>query len=88
MFPKLLLDNLSYLKGPHPPLLLVHGMHDDIVPASNSEELNKLASEPKTLVLLPNAGHNDIYGVDSEQYVAAMKKFITDLTTPGHANPK
>ncbi len=80
MYPKIMLDNLSYLKGAHPPLLLVHGVNDEIVPVSNSEELNKLASEPKTLVLLPNAGHNDIYGVDSEQYVAAMKKFVADLS--------
>lgn len=79
MFPKLLLDNLSYLKGSHPPVLLVHGMNDDIVPVENSKELDKLASESKTLVLLPNAGHNDIYTVDADLYVDAMKKFIARL---------
>ena len=44
-----------------PPVFLVHGMNDPLVPVSQSEELATAltsAGVPNQLVLIPGAGHN------------------------------
>lgn len=70
------LDNAEVLARPHAPLLLVHGDKDRLIPVSHSERIYSEALEPKTFVRLPDAGHNDIYDVDFEQYSAAVRKFL------------
>lgn len=47
------------------PLLIVHGAHDEEIPVSHSAMINQLAHEPKTYIILPNAGHDDLRGFDS-----------------------
>lgn len=37
--------------------LFIHGTADEVLPARNSQELYRLANEPKRLVLLEGAGH-------------------------------
>lgn len=76
LFPSPQLDNGAVFEKPHPPLLLVHGMRDDIVSVGHSEELYKRAVGQKTLVRLPDAGHNDIYSVNADQYQDALNKFF------------
>jgi len=73
------MDNLSYVAGPHPPLLFIHGDKDDILPSRYSKEMYSKASEPKRMIVLPNAGHNDICTVDMSEYVAGVSQFIRDL---------
>jgi uncharacterized protein len=41
------------------PLLIVHGENDTVVPVSMGQRLFKLANQPKQLITLPGAGHND-----------------------------
>lgn len=79
LFPSARLDNLTVVLQQHAPLLMVHGMQDEIVPVAHSQILAQQASEPKALELLPHAGHNDIYSVDSQQYFKALRLFITSL---------
>lgn len=78
LFPGPELDNGAVFEKPHPPLLLVHGVRDDIVSIGHSEELYKRAVGPKTLVRLPDAGHNDIYSVNADQYQAALARFFEE----------
>ena len=79
VFPQPQFSNLEYVKGPHPPLLLLHGMQDQLIPESESEILYKEASDPKKLVTFPNAGHNDMGAVDQAQYLQAIKEFMQTL---------
>lgn len=79
LFPATRLDNLAVLRQPHPPLLLVHGKQDQIVPIAHSLQLLNQSAEPKTMTLLPNAGHNDIYSVDSKQYLQSLRMYIASL---------
>ena len=73
------LNNLAIMKKEHAPLLLIHGMKDDILPYRYSERIMAEAMEPKTLVLLPNAGHNDVYKTDVNVSIPALNKFIHSL---------
>jgi uncharacterized protein len=53
-------DSLGRVGGLAAPLLVVAGEHDRIVPASHSRRLFDAAPQPKRLVLLPGADHNDL----------------------------
>ena len=43
------------------PLLIVHGAADRVVPARHGERLYEMAREPKRLVVVPRAGHEDLW---------------------------
>lgn len=73
-------DNLTVLKQDHPPLLLVHGVEDTILPVSNSDEIFRLAKDPKYFTRIPGKGHNDL--PESPMYAAALSRFIPELSKP------
>ncbi len=79
LFPGPHLDNLGIMKKTHPPLLIIHGKQDALLPYQYSERIMAEAAEPKTLVLLPNAGHNDVCFVDVDQTMSSLKKFTSSL---------
>jgi uncharacterized protein len=79
IFPSPHLDNLGIMKDAHPPLLIIHGKKDSILPYQYSERIMAEAAEPKTLVLLPDAGHNDVCCVNVQQSMEALKKFVAGL---------
>lgn len=76
IFPCNQLDSLAYLKGKHPPLLLIHGEADNIIPPHNSEDLYKAASGEKYLVKLPKAGHNDVPFNLTFECMSALSQFL------------
>ena len=77
--PRQHLDNIAVLSKPHPPLLIFHGDADTMIPISESEKLFAAASEPKTFVKLPKAGHNDVFRTTKVEYLAALKTFLSGL---------
>jgi len=85
LFPQQQLNNAQILSQPHAPLLLVHGMKDRLIPFSHSEEIYHLAVPPKTFIQLPDAGHNDMYDINFDQYNSAVRQFLTALPEP-HLN--
>jgi dienelactone hydrolase len=59
-FPRdMVLDNVAIFKQKHPPLLLVHGITDPIIPCSEARTLFNEACEPKSILLLPK-GHSSL----------------------------
>ncbi|HEX2256789.1 MAG TPA: alpha/beta hydrolase [Afifellaceae bacterium] len=43
------------------PLIIVHGAADRVVPSRHGERLYQMAGEPKRLVVVPGAGHEDLW---------------------------
>ncbi len=78
LFFKPSLDNCRYLEGSHPPLLIVAGQKDEIIPVEHATTLYKIATDPKELVLLPNSSHND-FSVDMKLFRASLKSFFVSL---------
>lgn len=76
LFPQRFLDNLTAYRSAHPPLLLLHGAKDLILPARYSQAIYETACEPKMLVLLPNCGHNDVHVQDVEISTKALQDFL------------
>lgn len=69
----------------HTPLLVIHGQRDDIVPVELGRRVFEAAAEPKELVLLPGAGHNDILAAGGRRYLDAVAEFAHRVAGPGEA---
>ncbi len=60
------------------PALLIHGERDSLVPLEQGEELyHALGSKEKKLFTIPLADHNDIFLVETENYLQEIKDFTT-----------
>ena len=69
------------------PILQLHGSRDQIVPVRLGQKLFEAAPAKssggiaKRQVILPNADHNDVYGVDRLLVVDALQKFLKEVST-------
>lgn len=73
------LDNASILStNDHPPLLLMHGTRDHVVPVANSHHMYEKAKGAKQLVLFPGAGHRLFPEADAG-HKQAVKDFVESL---------
>lgn len=69
-------DNLAKIGRLRSPLLIIQGEADTIVPPAMARRLYAAASEPKTLRLIPGAGHNDLLYVDGKAWRDAWREFL------------
>lgn len=61
------------------PALIIHGQHDNLVPLQEAKHLFAyLGTNQKQLVIIPNAGHNDIMLVGLTQYFNALRRFTEE----------
>ena len=72
-------DNLKNIKKINTPFLLMHGENDDFVRfRDNGELVFNAAPEPKELVLVKNAVHNNIpYVMGKDNYINTLKNWIS-----------
>ena len=61
------------------PLLILHGDRDIMVPLEMSRRLFAAAREPKMLLVVPGAGHSDVFSVGGEAYKQAWRSLFTFL---------
>jgi abhydrolase domain-containing protein 17 len=69
-------DNLSKLPKVKCPVLIMHGTADTIIPSWHGEELFKAANEPKKLMLVTGANHNDFNEVAGQRYFKTIREFV------------
>lgn len=87
-FPQRFLDNVTAYKTEHPPLLLLHGTDDWVLPCRYSQKIFDSAIEPKQIVLLPNCSHNDLFGQQKDITKKAIDVFVKKLISQTVANKK
>ncbi len=64
------------------PTLIIHGQYDDLVPVSRAHELFELMTvEPRQLVTVPDAGHNDLLWVGERLYFDSIVAFVEAAET-------
>lgn len=68
----------SLIGGLEVPVLVVVGEADTIVPPDASREVFAAANEPKRLVSIPGAGHNDPALLDGDRFVRAVVDFLRE----------
>jgi hypothetical protein len=81
MFPVNLLlhqrfDSIQKVRSLKMPVLFIHGTADGKVPASMTQQLYAAAPQPKQLLLVPEAGHNNTAEIAGAKYFQTMQKFI------------
>ncbi len=76
VFPEPQLATKTFISKLHGPILFLHGQKDKLVPVHHGHELFALASEPKQLVIIPSAGHNDMLSADEKTFNDGLEKFL------------
>lgn len=69
-------DSIAKVSALQIPVLFIHGTADWQVPAQMSEQLYAAAPEPKQLILIPGAGHNNVAEVAGSKYFQVVQKFV------------
>ena len=80
--------NVSRIDDIRCPVLIVHGRHDRIVPVAQAERLHRRAPEPRRLVVVENANHNNIALADKEGYLRRLREFCDSLARPSNHPPR
>mgnify|MGYP001178317179 FL=1 len=74
-------ENLLKIADLKAPLLIFQGERDIIVPPSMARQLYRKAPQPKQLIILPGAGHNDTYDTGGDAYWGKWQELINGLVT-------
>jgi pimeloyl-ACP methyl ester carboxylesterase len=64
------------VKRLHCPALFVHGREDTFIDVQYSKELFESAPEPKQLLLIDGAHHNDVWDIGGKNYEHTLLKFF------------
>ena len=72
-------DSIRKVRSLALPVLFIHGTADLRVPATMSQQLYEAAPQPKQLILIPDAGHNNTAETAGDKYFQMMQKFIQQL---------
>ena len=75
LFPQPSLDTIVALTKPHPPVLIIHGRLDQVVPFAHGQALYSQACPPKQFLDLPTSGHADLYETAPRLYVQTIGSF-------------
>jgi len=69
-------DSIDKIGSIGMPLLVVHGLDDRFVPPRFSEQLYDAAQQPKTLLLVPGATHNNSMSLAGKRYRQAIDRLL------------
>ena len=69
-------DSIDKIDQVGMPVLLVHGQNDRYVPPRFSQQLYEAAQQPKTLLLVPGASHNNSMSLAGPRYRQAIKALL------------
>jgi pimeloyl-ACP methyl ester carboxylesterase len=69
-------DSINKISSLKMPMLFIHGTADEVVPSKMSQELYAAAPQPKQLLLIPEAGHNDVAKLGGIKYLQAIEQLI------------
>lgn len=71
------IDRIHLIRSP---LLVIAGARDRIVPIQQSRRLYTAASDPKTIVIVPGADHNDYDLVAGNEMILTIVRFLQPLS--------
>jgi fermentation-respiration switch protein FrsA (DUF1100 family) len=78
---------IDQIRRIHVPLLVIAGGRDQIVPIEQSRRLYDAAVAPKTLLVLPNADHNDDELLAGEEMIRAVVHFLQPYVNRAERRP-
>ena len=72
-------NSLEKVRSLKMPVLFIHGTLDLTVPAEMTRTLFQATPEPKQLLWVEDAGHNDVAAVGEGRYLQAIQQFIQQV---------
>ncbi len=60
------------------PVLIMHGLQDEVIASEHGRKLWELANEPKEWWAIPDAGHNDILWLTGTAYWERLRNFTAE----------
>ena len=69
-------DVSKHIKNSHVPLLIIHGMSDDLIMPNNASLIYELANEPKEIHFFKGATHAKSFNMNSNEYTKIVSVFI------------
>jgi fermentation-respiration switch protein FrsA (DUF1100 family) len=75
-------EALAAIRTLRVPLLVIHGGADTIVPPEHSRRLFEAANEPKRLLIVPEANHNDVFVRGGPALWRDLRDFLSGLDVP------
>ncbi len=76
--------NLEHVRGYAGPTLFIHGARDDLIAPAEAKALFAVSpAAEKTLLLIPGAGHNDLFFVGRERYLDALARLAAQAAGAG-----
>lgn len=72
-------DSLAKVRSLRMPIFFIHGLADQTIPATMTQQLYDQAHAPKRLWLVPAADHNDLSSLAGLAYEEQWQAFIQDL---------
>jgi uncharacterized protein len=76
-------ESASKLEGVRAPVLVTHGARDRVIPVEQGYKLYGAAREPKRLVIIQEAGHNDMVATGGAAYLNELAGFIQSYAGSG-----
>ena len=76
------LDSVRKLQTVNCPVLVAHGGRDEIIPVAQGRALYAAAREPKRLIIVERAGHNDLVSTGGSDYLNSVAQFIRESIRP------
>ena len=70
------------IRSLHSPLLVIAGTNDATVPTEQSTTLHAVATEPKHLLIIDGADHNDVELTSGPVVIDAVHRFLDEYLTP------
>ncbi len=80
MFGGTLLDSVRVMKGKHPPLLVIHGKLDQIVPFHHGEQVYSTGTQAKVMLAIAHAAHGDLVALAPEKMKEGISSFLHSLS--------
>jgi fermentation-respiration switch protein FrsA (DUF1100 family) len=71
-------DSVRKLPSVRCPVLVTHGDRDEIIPVEQGRKLHAAAPEPKRLIIVRGAGHNNLSNIGGEPYLNDVAGFIKE----------
>jgi len=72
-------DNLSKIKNIKVPVLIIHGTSDQVIPVSMGLKIYESSFYKKKIILIKDAGHNNLDFNYAERYYSSIDQFIQKL---------
>ncbi len=69
-------DSITKIKALQTPILILHGKADQTIPVSMAKQLYAAAPEPKQLVVIDQANHNNLPELGGQQYLFNLQQFV------------